>query len=153
MDPYEDNRAYFVLMRSEHRTVNEILRHISTMLDRWANEELTDVRSGELTEQLTQLRKDLEHHFLMEESDGCLDEAVSRCPSIGHAVDSIKAEHAGLLAQLDSLIGDAGQLSENGFEIPFYRKWEQFVAQLNQHEEAEDRLLLRGLESVETDCN
>ena len=156
MNIYDDKRAYMVLLRSEHRDVNEILCHISTLVRPLGDPLTNDSRLAQVVEHLAHLRQELKRHFLVDESggclDGCLDEAVARCPSIGREVDTIKGEHPRLMEQLDALINQATCIAEGSSEqSDFSQQWERFVAELSNHEDAEDRLLVRGLESVPTE--
>lgn len=151
MNVYDDKRAYFVLLRSEHRDVNGMLHHISAAVEQLGEPAVDDARMRELIESLNLLRVELGHHFSLEECEGCLDEAVSRCPSLGREVDAIIAEQPRLLDQLDSLIALASRLCDGDAEQSnFVDQWRRFANALNDHEAAENRVLRQGLESVAT---
>ncbi len=152
MNIYDDKRAYMVLLRSEHRDVNEILCHISTLVWQLGDPITNDSRLAQVVEHLAHLRQELKNHFLVEESGGCLDEAVARRPSIGREVDTIKGEQPRLMEQLEALINQATRIAEGSSEqSDFSQQWERFVAEMSNHEDAEDRLLVRGLENVLTE--
>jgi hypothetical protein len=148
----DEKRAYLVLLRSEHRQVEEKLALISAQAEGLDVAGAQDGRLAELSEHLRDLRQELEHHFFVEESGGCLDEAVARTPRIGREVDAIKAEHPQLLGQLDALVRQVDRRASGKLDpAGFVRQWEGFVAALSRHEAAEEHLLLRGLESLSTD--
>lgn len=151
MSVYDDKRAYFVLLRSEHRNVNEMLHQISTAVEQMRDLRASDPQITQVVDHLNHLRQKLEQHFSIEECEGCLDEAVARCPGLGREVDAIKAEHPRLLEQLGSLIALANQLLEGRSEqLHFIHRWQQFAAEMSDHEAAEDRILRQGLESAPT---
>lgn len=106
---------------------------------------------------LTQLREELERHFAEEEAGGCLDEAVSRCPSLSAEAKQIEAEHQEILAQIDRLTEQAGTLPptpQNQFAIQ--QAFDQLYRRLQKHEAAENRLLAQGfgvqVNGDEADC-
>jgi hypothetical protein len=58
----------------------------------------------QLTRRLVQLRQELQSHFAEEEMGGCLEEAVSRRPSLSEISKRIVSEHAILDGMLEHLV-------------------------------------------------
>jgi hypothetical protein len=107
---------------------------------------------GEIVRILQRLRRELTQHFAEEEGGGCLDEAVSRCPSLSVEYQSIQAEHPQILAQIDALIEQArtspptpqNQVAIQGHFARLYKR-------VQAHEAAENRLLAAGFGRPVTD--
>ena len=94
---------------------------------------------------LRQVREELEHHFAQEESGGCLDEAVLRCPGLSGKLSRIELEHPQLLQHVDRLIAqalDCDQSMEN--RLTLEREFDELCRQLDVHEAAENALLRKG---------
>lgn len=126
----EEFLAYLTHLRAEHRELDERLRRIER---EWTSEPTKAIR--QLIRDLQALRRDLAHHFEEEDSGGCLEEAVSRQPSLGHEVDRLGREHPELLAKLDQLIDTLTKPDEAKEECL------RFAELLHDHEAAEDRIL------------
>jgi len=94
---------------------------------------------------LRQVRGELEHHFAQEESGGCLDEVVSRCPSLSAEARRIEAEHPQLLESVDRLIAQARD-SDQSVEkrVALWRGFDELCRQLDAHETAENAMLRKG---------
>ena len=142
MNGIEENIAYAVHLRAEHRRVNEIVRQIERDWLMPGEQSLSDNAASQLTQTLVQLRRELGGHFREEEEGGFLDEAVSRCPNLGHEADQIEQEHAPLLAELDALISSLkSEHPRRRSSAELHRRLEGFSQNLRAHEEAENRVL------------
>lgn len=106
MNGYDWDRCqgYMRHMDEQHKRLNQELRRLHDEVQGGAP------RAAILSD-LEALRRDLAAHFREEEEGGCLEEAVSRCPSLAHEVRMIEAEHRELLAQLDAMIARMRQTS------------------------------------------
>lgn len=126
----EECQSYLERARSEHRQVERALREAESQL-----------LSGFHTELLRKLRGQVARHFAVEEQGGCLEEAVSRNPSLSHEIIELEHQHPGLLAELDALIES---LERGGDTKAFGQEFIGFAARLREHEEQENRVLERG---------
>jgi chromosome segregation ATPase len=108
---------------------------------------------AELGQVLRALRLRIQEHFQEEESDGCLEEAVSRCPSLAAEFAQLMQEHKRLLQALDALIRDCDepQCTRDAQRLAECRaSFEGFLTLLQDHEARESALLCRGLNLAES---
>lgn len=146
MNGIEENISYVVHLRAEHQRVDELLRQIERDWLVLGNQTLPQSAVLQMTETLVQLRRELGDHFHEEEEGGCLDEAVSRCPKLGHEADRIEREHPSLLAELDELISSLQSKHRRPKSMAeLHHRFEQFARILQAHEEAEDQILENAL--------
>lgn len=94
---------------------------------------------------LVRMRDEVASHFREEEAGGCLDEAVSRCPSLSSTARRIEAEHPHLLEQIDRLCEKARSLpptppNQEAIQCDV----DTLTRELLAHEAAENRLLAQG---------
>lgn len=124
----------------EHRRLN----HQIGGLCRWASE-LTDIgqpRFGELGERLRELRSVLAAHFADEEAGGYLADALDAAPQFAHQAAELKCQHSQFLERLDGFIARL-----TAAQPPFrywhdaQREFEDYLAQLQRHERAENDLV------------
>jgi hypothetical protein len=104
-----------------------------------------DATCADIVQVLQHVREELQHHFAQEESGGCLDEAVSRCPGLSVEAKRIELEHPQLLQNVDRLIAqalDSDQSLEN--RLALERGFDDLRRQLDAHEGAENALLRKG---------
>jgi hemerythrin-like domain-containing protein len=71
-----------------------------------------DPTDADLRDQLVSFRMELAEHIRQEDDNGCLEEAVCRCPSLGPRVAQLQGEHLELLKSLDALLGGLGRGAE-----------------------------------------
>lgn len=141
----EEFRAYIVHMISEHRRLHEA---VQTIEQRWR---LVDMEAAsedtvtELVAGLEQLRNELRHHFAEEESGGCIEEAVTRCPSLSQDAARIEHEHVSLLDQLGQIVEQLRQVCvDASLANASHCAFEDFVKRLHAHETAENEILEQG---------
>lgn len=125
-------QGYLKHMDDEHKRLNLELRRLHGEMQSGAP------RAAILAD-LETLRRDLAAHFREEEGEGCLDEAVSRCPSLSHEVRAIEAEHGQLLEKLDGMIARQ-RLPDSDITAEL----ESFMGAIDRHEAAENHVLQRG---------
>jgi len=141
MREVEISRPYIDHLRAEHRLLHDEVRSIEKML--------CDTVAGqgdslELRRRLDLLSSDLRRHFTEEEAGGCLEEAVSRCPSAASQADALEAQHATLLARIERIAGRlvAGTPRENAESENEDFNW--FAKDLLAHEAAENQIMQRA---------
>ena len=138
----QEHAAYSVHLRAEHHRLHEVIQRIN---QDWPVNDATEQSPDEFAqtaEEIVQLREELAHHFRKEEEGGCLEEAVCRCPSLGHDADRIEAEHEPFLVELDEIISCLQAARESTAQAAELRhKFEAFAQKLHVHEEAENQLL------------
>jgi hypothetical protein len=129
---WEKCQGYMKHMDQEHARLNQELRRLHDEV------QCAAPRASILTD-LEMLRRDLAAHFQEEEGEGCLEEAVSRCPSLAHEVRAIEGEHRELLGQVDAMI--ASEKRPGGLSA---EEVGRFAAAIDRHEAAEDHVVQHG---------
>lgn len=140
----DEGRCYINHIVAEHKRLHSMLRQMRHAICHSVQPD-ENPSFARIAEVLARLREELTHHFAEEEAGGCLDEAVSRCPSLSAEAKRIEAEHADILAQLDRLAEQAGSLPPTPQnQVAIQRAFDQLYRLLHQHEAAENRLLAEG---------
>src|SRR5262245_36051024 len=103
MRTFEECRCYVDHLIAEHRRLHRMLRLAGSSI-RPAPGTGRIATRAEVLKVLRDVREELAHHFAQEEEGGCLDEAVSCCPSLSPEAHRIEAEHHRLLECIDRLI-------------------------------------------------
>jgi len=103
MRDYNECQAYINHLLAEHRRLHTLLRLASAAINQ-SGDPHRDASPVDMAKILRHAREELQHHFAEEEGGGCLNEAVSRCPSLSPEAKRIEAEHPGLLYEIDRLI-------------------------------------------------
>jgi len=140
----EECRCYVEHLIAEHRRIHRMLRLARTTIVASGGPD-GDATGADVARVLRQVRGELEHHFAQEESGGCLDEVVSRCPSLSAEARRIEAEHPQLLDSVDRLIAqamDGDQSVEK--RVALWRGFDELCRQLDAHETAENAMLRKG---------
>ncbi len=141
-DNFEDYRGYVTHLRQEHRRLADCLHRIEQqwlLLDRHPD---PAAYMKQISDSLRALRAELAHHFVEEETGGCLEEAVTHQPSLSHEVTRLEHEHPALLAQMDRLI-EKLELPNRpaGVRREIETEFQAFTQSLLAHEAAEDRVV------------
>jgi hypothetical protein len=93
----------------------------------------------QLGKRIDDLRRQLQTHFVEEETGGCLEEAVTRCPSLGAETKAILEEHPQLDGMLGHLVAQTGDPAAGALQVQ--QNWQAFSKMFHAHEAAETRLL------------
>jgi len=144
MRTYDECRSYVDHLIAEHRRLHRML-HLAHHTIMNADGPDRGAASAEIVRVLRQVRDELAHHFKEEESGGCLDEVVSRCPTLSADSRRIEADHHQLLAAVDRLIAqalDSDQSLQKRLEVEV--GFDDLRSQLDAHEAAENSLLRKG---------
>jgi len=144
MRDYNECRCYVEHLIAEHRRLHRMLRLAQAAIVASGGPD-RDATAADIVRVLRQVRGELEHHFAQEESGGCLDEVVSRCPGLSVEAKRIELEHPQLLQNVDRLIAqarDCDQSLEN--RLALERGFDDLCRQLDAHEGAENALLRKG---------
>jgi hypothetical protein len=144
MRAYEECRCYVDHLIAEHRRLHRMLRVARNAIMPPASV-TENVPGADLVKSLSEVRRELQNHFVEEEGGGCLDEAVSYCPSLSDEVRRIEAEHPRLLESIDRLIAQArdADRSVQG-RLAITHEFDELCAQLDAHEGAENALLRKA---------
>jgi hypothetical protein len=140
----QETAPYILHLRVEHRRLNAALGQIGGLL---LDLDGTGAKypPTQLVESLLELRWKLRHHFAEEEAGGCIEEAVSRCPSLSSDARVIEAQRPNLMKELDGVIQRVRCERPGTVEVAaMQRAFEQFAGTLQQHESAERRILQMG---------
>lgn len=143
--------AYIDHLLHEHDRLNKLLLEIGREVANLSQASPSQNALAHLAQQFADLRRQLQAHFAEEEAGGCLEEAVTRCPSLGIDSNTIVAEHPFLDRMLDQLVTQTRNLAVAPADVQ--RDFREFVDKLHAHEEAENRLLQMafGAESADYD--
>jgi hemerythrin len=133
MRDYAECQAYMTHLRHEHQRLNRALREVDLRLDACRLPQDT----GEILRQLRLLRQAIADHFHEEEVGGCLEEAISYCPSKSREMNTLERQHTRLLQMLDMLIDQVSHGEADGFAEKFRR----FLQRMRAHEATENRVL------------
>lgn len=141
MENANDCQAFIQHLRIEHRQLHDVAQKLRDSLKM----KTAARRAAAVCDGATQLRDELARHLEMEQRGGLMEEAVSRCPSLGPRADMVQAEHVELLRTLDELL----QLASSGtremiMSANFRSKVNGFLQQLSTHEASEARVLEHG---------
>jgi hemerythrin len=138
---YEDCRPYVQHLLTEHRRLHTMLRLARSAIRQCCGPD-RDATTADIVRVLKQVRDELSHHFADEEAGGCIEEAVSRCPSISPQASRVQSEHPELLRQLDALLAQVSDSEQTvAGRITVQRQFDELCRQLHAHEAAENDLL------------
>jgi hypothetical protein len=100
---------------------------------------------------VTDLCGQLTAHFAEEETGGCLEEAVTRCPSVAGDIKPIMEEHPLLDQLLRTLLAQISDPAATPADLQ--ASWQAFYGKIHAHEAAETRILRMafGAQSAEYD--
>jgi len=131
-------------LRAEHRRLHGVLRHLRNSLVNAVGPDESPSFT-EVVRLLTSVRDELSRHFAQEEAGGCLDEAVSHCPTLSTEVGRMRAEHPELLMAVDRLIARARKMTPSPVnQCELQREFEDLLHRIRAHEKAESELLSQG---------
>lgn len=99
----------------------------------------------DISYRLRLLRVQLHGHFAAEESAGLLERIQQQAPEHSASCERLFREHTSLLARLDELAGEA---SLHVDAVRWADSMKALLADLAGHEEREDDLLMRALDST-----
>ena len=144
MDNVEECRPYLTHLREEHREIHKIVRNIQAQFP--CSDE---VKGGDVTSQvlegLTDLRATLRHHFAEEEAGGCIEEAVSRRPTLSAEASVLEGQHPALLYQLEGIIEHMRSTGPSVVSLKaIHAAFNSFAKDLLTHEATENRVLQQG---------
>jgi Hemerythrin HHE cation binding domain len=137
MNGADDCRAYVEHLQHEHGHLNQLLLEIGHEVA--ALDKVGDRPDpiGHLARRLSDLRQQLQKHFAEEETGGCMEEAVTRCPTLRESSKGILVEHPQLDRMLEQLLEQARAAAAADVQ----RDFQVFANKLREHEQAENRLL------------
>ena len=99
----------------------------------------------QLRTDLSQLRDQMDAHFLLEATGGYLEDAVSRLPRLSPEATALEHQHSQLLLEVERLTEMA---AESMISPPAWRqiaeRYEAFATRMLEHEAAETRILQEG---------
>jgi len=139
MNGAQDCRAYIEHLRHEHHQIIQLLLEIGHQITNAGNAAPSSAARDALVRRLGELYKQLRTHFAEEEAGGCLEEAVTRCPSLGDECQTILAEHAVLSRELEQLVKHSQDPSVSPADLAL--SYQAFAQQLRVHDAAETRML------------
>ena len=142
MRDYAECKPFLDYLAAEHRRLHQAVLQVEQGLkEKWRERDRVWVK-----ERLTELRRQLQEHFVAEEAGGCLEEAVCRCPTLSPQVAILQHQHASMLEEIDTVIArvDAGT---PGVEGVVSHSFTQLIQRIEEHERAENHVLERAFGS------
>lgn len=139
MNDPEECFAYAKHLQHEHHRLNQLLAEIGHDMVQPGGPEQGQAPIARLGKRIADLRQQLQAHFSEEESGGCLEEAVTRCPSLAANTKTILEEHPHLDHMIGQLVAQTSDPASNAAEVQ--RNWQAFSKKFHAHEAAETRLL------------
>jgi hypothetical protein len=149
MNEPEDCRAYVEHLQHEHGRLNQLLLEIGHEVEKLGQAGQPENAAANLAKRFTDLRQQLQTHFTEEETGGCLEEAVARCPSLSEDGTLIVAEHPVLDRMLEQLLVQIRNRAVSGPDVQ--RDYQAYAKKLHAHEAAENRLLQMAFGAEATD--
>jgi len=134
------DQAYIDHFRREHSRIHQAVRDVEHELHLAA----TSRDDERVATRLTQLRQTLARHFNDEDEGGCIEEAISRCPSLSREAVLVEKEHPMLLQLIDRLIERARSGFVGCATDDFVESFRRFAKTLHAHEAAENSILERA---------
>src|SRR5690349_18183017 len=131
--------AYAEHLHHEHSRLNRLLLGIGEEISRLGLPDTDRSLRAQIETRLTDLRDQLKTHFAEEEDGGCLEEAVTRCPSLATDAKAIFEEHAVLDRLLCAVLVQVSDPAATTVEMQ--GSWKKFYKKIQAHEAAETRLL------------
>ena len=139
MNDADDCHAYVERLQHEHSQIHQLLLEIGHEVAAMDHPSQGTDPFGHLAQRLSGLRQQLQAHFAEEEAGGCLEEAVTRCPSLSEESQAIVAEHPQLDRMLEQLVEQTRNREVTPADVQ--RDYRALAAKLHAHEAAENRLL------------
>lgn len=154
MRTHNECESFVDHLRLEHRHLHEALRGVTAAMEAWRRASGHAERGEIVLDRLLSLRDELVNHFRDEESGGCMEEAVSSCPSISLDAKAVMAEHPVLQAELDQIIGRVKSLSLPEQTVAAIEaEFRELAKRLHAHEAGENRILRNGFGSQATEMD
>jgi hypothetical protein len=145
MSSYDANQTYSRLLESDHGRLHSKVASAREILRRLPSSGERSEIASQAAEALRELREHLDGHFRQEEAEGCLHEAVGRCPRLSQKARLILSEHGQLLREADRLIAQVETLKANRVDREsLLSGFEELARALFAHESDERKLLLEG---------
>lgn len=129
----QECRAFVAHIQAEHRHMHQRISELQALFAQ---------QHRQCGEKLQALHQELVHHFEEEETGGCLEEAVARCPAVADEAERLLAEHGVLLSDFEQLVRqfEAGTGPAADWQATLHALSER----LFQHEAAENQVLERA---------
>ena len=145
MQSTTDYLPYVRRLQAEHGKIRRVVRRIPTECFGAKARRSARPPKSVLTESLIVLQGRLEHHFFEEEEGGCIEEAVSRRPSLAAEANKLESQHRVLLAHLSRIIDQVRRQRDPFDEAEqIEREFHDFARALLAHEGWENRILECG---------
>ncbi len=140
MTHYDRGESYLRHLQAEHRRWEGMSKEVAGCFRRAEEETWARAVKPRVASQLVALRAELSKHLRDEVQGGCVDEALSRLPSLSADAERIIRQNGKLKHQLLRVM----QLVEYGSRSEAERAFADFAEELQQHERQEERLVAQG---------
>ena len=135
------HRDLYEQVREDHKTLRNLLRQADSMIHE------RTVPLAEIGQQLDRLRDQLVTHFQGEEEGGYLAEALQLAPWLAPRADTLLGQHGKLTVTVTRLAqGFWAAAGSDDAREQLQKEFSVFMAELIEHEQTEDRLLLEAFQ-------
>jgi hypothetical protein len=143
--------AYAEHLNHEHGRLNRLLLEIGHEMAQLGRPDQPQELVAHLGVRIANLCTQLQAHYAEEEAGACLQEAVTRCPSLAMNARTILGEHPELVRMLEHIAAQTSATATKPSEIQ--QAWQMFSKKFHAHEAAETRLLQMafGAEAADLD--
>jgi iron-sulfur cluster repair protein YtfE (RIC family) len=139
MNEEQDCVAYAEYLHHEHGRLNRLLLEIGRDMAQFGLPDAQLRLRERLQTRIADLCDQLNAHFAEEERGGCLEEAVTRCPSLAAGIKHIMEEHPMLDQMLRRLLTQVSDPAATPADAQ--ASWQDFYSKIQAHEAAETRIL------------
>jgi hypothetical protein len=137
----DDCQSYLSHLQSEHHRLELLTTNIVDRFTHCDNKSWGRVDRPEIAARLSALKDELAKHIEQESRGGCVDEAVSRMPSLSSFAQKIFHENDELRERLRNVM----RLVDEGSRVEAESAFRSFAVDLRLHERHEEKLVEKGL--------
>lgn len=141
MSGFNESDSYLSHLHSEHCRLDNLTKTIGDRFQQSQDGNWNRIDRPEIAVKLTALKDELSRHIGEEEHGGCIDEAISRLPSLAKEAQQLSVENDELRKTLWQVI----HLVESGTRLDAEQAFRRFASQLRSHERHEAQVAEKGM--------
>ena len=141
MNNQQASQSYLGHLRAEHNRLELLSRNIRDRFMGSRDDSWNRVDRPEIAARLGALQDELAKHIDRENAGGCLEEAVSRLPSLSPSAQKINQENDELKERLQQVM----RIVDHGSRADAKSAFLAFATDLQRHERFEEKVVAQGL--------
>lgn len=141
MTAFNESDSYLSHLRAEHYRLDQLTRSIRDDLSDASEDDWNRVTRPHLAAKLGALKDELSRHIGEEEHGGCIDEAISRLPSLAKEAEQLAQESDELRKSLWQVM----HFVDAGTQADAQRSFRAFAGKLIVHERHETQVAEKGM--------